>query len=197
MPGLHDESSGTVVAFSGHLPDANNRETPRFPVTNEREVAQSIAGALNGWNIGLGDHCLCGGARGGDVIFAEACLAVGAQVELLLALPLREFIARSVAEHGTDWEDRFRAVARRSTIRQLDLEDANDHTRAHPFGVLNAWLLDEAVTRAAPNSPHILVLWDGYPSEPGRPGTGDFAQRAIDAGIQVRVIDPLDPGGIE
>ena len=98
------------------------------------------------------------------MLFAETRLAAGAQVELLLALPFERFIVRSVAEPGTDWETRFRAVARQSIVRQLDLEGLDDHTRAHPFGVLNAWLIEEAVAMASPHSPRILLLWDGHPS---------------------------------
>jgi hypothetical protein len=186
-----------IVAFSGHLPDAPNRDSPRFPAANEPEVGRAIAGALISWKIGPGDHCLCGGARGGDLLFAEACLAIGAAVELLLALPIEEFIGRSVAVPGTNWERRFRAAARRSTVRQLDLNHHDKETRAHPFGEFNAWLIEEAVARAFPDRPRVLVVWDGRPSESGRPGTGDFAQRAIEAGALVCVIDPLDPAGHE
>jgi hypothetical protein len=150
---------------------------------------------LAGWNIGPGDRCLCGGARGGDLLFAEACLAAGARVELLLALPFEQFIARSVAEPSTDWEARFRVVACQSIVRELDLDGADDHTRAHPFGVLNAWLIEEAVALASPAPPRILVVWDGRPSDSGRPGTGDFARRAAEFGIPLRVIDPLNPAG--
>lgn len=195
MPGLPGDSKGTVVAFSGHLPDAPNRDSPRFPAGNESEVARAIADVLAGWTIGPGDRCLCGGARGGDVLFAEACLAAGAEVELLLALSIEEFIDRSVALPGTDWEDRFRAVARQSIVRQLDLNGHDGETRAHPFGEFNAWLIEESLALAFPRSPRILVLWDGLPADPGRPGTGDFAMRAIEAGAELRVIDPLDPAG--
>lgn len=195
MPGLPAESNGTIVAFSGHLPDAPNRESPRFPAGNESEVARAIADVLTRWAIGPGDRCLCGGARGGDLLFAEACLASGAAVELLLALPVEEFITRSVAAPGTEWEERFRAVARQSTLRQLDLSNHNDNTRAHPFAMFNAWLIEEAVALAFPDRPRILVLWDGRPSVFGRPGTGDFVHRAIEDGFLVCVIDPLDPIG--
>lgn len=195
MPGLRDERSGMVVAFSGHLPDVPDRAVPRFPAANESMVAHVIAQVLGGWGIGPGDRCLCGGARGGDLLFAEACLMAGADVILLLALPVDAFIARSVAVPGTDWEERFRAVLRKSDVRLLSLDGADDETRAHPFGFFNQWLIDEAIALAAPSSPRLLVLWDGTPSEPARSGTGDFVDRAIEAGIPVRIIDPLDPLG--
>ena len=186
-----------IVAFSGHLPDAPNRDSPRFPIANELGVARAIDGALTSWKIGPGDHCLCGGARGGDLLFAEACLAIGAVVELLLALPIEEFIKRSVAVPGTNWERRFHAAARQSTVRQLDLNHHDEDACAHPFGEFNAWLIEEAIARAFPDRPRVLVLWDGRPSESGRPGTGDFAHRAIKAGAPVCVIDPLDPAAHE
>lgn len=195
MPGLRAGRSGVVVAFSGHLPDAADRTVPRFPAANEPLVAHAIALVLTGWGIGPGDRCLCGGARGGDLLFAEASLTAGAEVELLLALPVEQFIARSVAAPGTDWEERFRAVLRQSDVRVLSLDAVDAYTRAHPFGVFNGWLLDEASALAAPNLPRLLVLWDGIPSDPARPGTGDFVDRALEAGIPVRIIDPLDPVG--
>jgi len=186
-----------IVAFSGHLPDAPDRDSPRFPAANEPEVARAIANVLGNWKIGPGDQCLCGGARGGDLLFAEACLAIGAVVELLLALPIEEFIKRSVAVPGTNWERRFHAAARQSTVRQLDLNHHDEDACAHPFGEFNAWLIEEAIARAFPDRPRMLVLWDGRPSESGRPGTGDFAHRAIEAGAPVCVIDPLDPAAHE
>lgn len=191
--GSHGTGSHQIIAFSGHIPDTPDREFPRFPVENEGAASHAIAAILADWGVGPGDHCLCGGARGGDLLFAEACLVADAKVELLLALPYEEFIARSVAEPDTDWEARFRAVAHRSRVRVIDLKNSDESTPTSPFGLLNQRLLEEAIALAAPDQPKILVLWDSIPSESGRPGTGDFVERAKLSGIAVRAIDPFMP----
>ena len=63
-----------VFLFSGHMIDAPGRCRPRFPPDKEKIAAQAIAKKLDELGAGPGDLALCGGACGGDLLFAEACL---------------------------------------------------------------------------------------------------------------------------
>jgi hypothetical protein len=55
-----------------------------FPRDSDLNVAQKIKAALQHWHVSPGDIGLCSAASVGDVTFAEACLALGADVRLLV-----------------------------------------------------------------------------------------------------------------
>src|SRR5215204_2901388 len=93
-----------VVVFSGHLTDAPDRPRPRFPQDLETAARRGIADALDRWGIGPNDIGVCGGARGGDILFAELCVERDARVLLCVALPPERFLETSVRAEGTDWE---------------------------------------------------------------------------------------------
>ena len=79
-----EQSAGSpniVVLFSGHMIDAPDRKTPRFPPDKEPVAATAIADALAKIGAAKGDLAICGGACGGDLLFAEAALARGMRVE--------------------------------------------------------------------------------------------------------------------
>ena len=73
-----------VFLFSGHMVDAPDRPTPRFPASKEPVAASAIAATLDSLVCGASDLGICGGACGGDLIFAELVLARGAHLEMLL-----------------------------------------------------------------------------------------------------------------
>ena len=64
-----------VFLFSGHMIDAPDRKDPRFPSDKEPIAATAIAAKLDALGAGPDDLAFCGGACGGDLLFAEACLA--------------------------------------------------------------------------------------------------------------------------
>ena len=68
---------GTVLLFSGHMIDAPGRKQPRFPADKESIARDAIVDTLTQAGAGPGDLAICGAACGGDLIFAEACLARG------------------------------------------------------------------------------------------------------------------------
>src|SRR5215467_1449634 len=85
-----------VVLFSGHMIDAPDRKTPRFPIGKEPVAAAAIADALSSIGVARGDLAICGGACGGDLLFAEACLARDMRVEVFIPFDEPTFLAESV-----------------------------------------------------------------------------------------------------
>ena len=91
-----------VVMFSGHMIDNpadrgdGKTKPPRFPPSKIEAAAARIRAALDEVGASAGDLGLCGGASGGDLLFAEACLARGMRMELRLARAENEFLAESV-----------------------------------------------------------------------------------------------------
>src|SRR5262249_9036835 len=93
---IKDAPPKKVILFSGHMIDAPDREEPRFPANKEFVAANTIAAALEELGAGAGDLCICGGACGGDLLFAEAALKRGACLELYIPFEEATFLSKSV-----------------------------------------------------------------------------------------------------
>lgn len=151
-----------VFLFSGHMIDAPDRPTPRFPASAEPAAAAAIAATLDGLGCGADDLGICGGACGGDLLFAEAVLARGARLRLLLPFDEATFLAESVDFAGGSWRARFAAV---SHDPRTTTEEAPHALGPLPAGVdsyerENQWLLDTALTYG-PERVDFICLWNG------------------------------------
>ena len=181
-----------VVVASGHMVDAPDRPTTRFPARAAPDVAHEVRTVLRSWSVDRDTLVISGGARGADIIVAEEGLAAGATVWLLLALPEDEFVAASVRLPGSDWEARFRALRRRcATWTQPDVLGPlpDDADPAEAFARNNAWCLEAGLAQAPPGCVRAVVVWDGGSGD-GAGGTADFVARAQQLGIDVSVIRP-------
>jgi hypothetical protein len=170
-----------VVVVSGHMVDAPDRPRPRFPASEVPRVAAAVAAAMDRWAVGPATTLVTGGARGADILAAEAALARGARLRLVLALPPEEFIAASIALPGSDWTERFREL-----LRHADVEVA-DGTGEDVFARANERIV--AVARELDDHPHAIVVWDGERGD-GPGGTEDFVDRLGATGERLVVIDP-------
>src|SRR5205085_5304295 len=91
--------------FSGHMVDAPDRRTPRFPPSKEGEVRELLEKQLAAMNAGIG---FASAASGSDILFLEAMLARGGKIHLVLPWPAEEFVNTSVAIAGDGaWVERF------------------------------------------------------------------------------------------
>jgi hypothetical protein len=166
-----------VVLVSGHLVDAPDRPEPRFPLSRVPWVASQVREAFEDWQVGPGTTVICGGARGADIIAAEAGHDRGAHVVLCLALPPAEFERRSVDLPGTDWGERFRRLLSVAEVHQLSAraaETSGPPTGDQVFARANQWIVDLA--RQIDARPHALIIWDGM-SGGGLGGTADLVRR--------------------
>jgi hypothetical protein len=59
-------------------------------------AVEAIVGALADIDLGPLDLCICGGACGGDLLFAGAALARGARLELYIPFEDPTFLEKSV-----------------------------------------------------------------------------------------------------
>src|SRR5271154_1753630 len=112
----NDWTPRKVVLFSGHMIDAPGREKLRFPPDREPIAAGAIGAALAGLDIGARDLCICGGACGGDLLFAEAALAHSARLEIYIPFEEPTFLEKSVDFANSDWRARFFAAKARSAL---------------------------------------------------------------------------------
>lgn len=171
--------------------DAPDRETPRFPETKAEAVGVKIAEQLAHWEIGQGDLALCGGACGADILSAEECLRRGAQIRLLLAQPVDDFVRDSVRHAGEDWVRRFHALRATSEIEILPEERGDASDGVSIYARVNLWIIKTALVEAAdPGKIYALLVWDEKPTGDGPGGTSDFQQKVSRLGGQVAIINP-------
>jgi len=171
--------------------DAPDRPVPRFPPRLVAAAARAIDGALASIDAGASDVAFTEGAAGGDLLFAEACLARGVPLTLLLPLAEDEFVDRSLlaVSDGAAWLARYRAVVARLAVapseapRELGALAAGDD----PFVRGNLWLLARAL---AANAERLccICLWDGGGGD-GPGGTRHLVEAVRAAGGDVIRID--------
>ena len=175
-----------VFLFSGHMIDRPGRPRPRFPASLEASAASALARVLGELGARTGDQAISSGAAGGDILFAEACLALGLGLMMVLPFPPERFLHGSVEPSGPGWRERFQALERdpRVVLKLLPpVADGSD-----PYGACNDVMLQCALSHGAERL-RCIVLWDGR--EGGGPGgAGHMAAAAEAKGVVVYRLDP-------
>jgi tetratricopeptide (TPR) repeat protein len=180
-----------IAICSGHMIDAPTRKSPRFPEAKTEAVRARIAAQLDQWKIGAGDLAICGGACGGDILFAEECLLRGASIRLLLAQDVPDFVRDSVQHAGNDWVRRFYALREKAevAIQPARLGPAPHHVSI--YARTNLWIINSARVEAADSAKiHALLVWDEKRAGDGPGGTADFEARVRDLGSFLEIINP-------
>ncbi|MDH4100777.1 MAG: hypothetical protein OEV28_09420 [Nitrospirota bacterium] len=151
-----------VFLFSGHMVDATGRPEQRFPADKEPLAAKAIAGALDEIGAGPGDLAMCGGACGGDILFAEACLERGLRLELRIPFDIPTFLEKSVTFAGGNWGERFYRLISHAAATLLIMSDELGPTPAdaNPYEQDNMWQLESALAWGAERV-YFICLWDG------------------------------------
>jgi tetratricopeptide (TPR) repeat protein len=188
-----------VVVFSGHMIDNpadrgdGKSKPPRFPPSKIQAAAARIRAALDEIGVGAGDLGLCGGASGGDLLFAEACLDRSMRIELRLARAENEFLAESVSFADPDrrWERSFTQITENPGGTVLVMPE---ELGPAPVGVsvhdrCNRWILYSALSQGL-RRVSFITLWNGEPGD-GPGGTQNMIElvRKL-TGRQPIVIDP-------
>jgi hypothetical protein len=150
-----------VILFSGHMVDAPGRKVPRFPPEKAPIAAHAISATLDKLGAGPADLGLCGGASGGDLLFAEACLARGMRLELHIPLPEPDFLRTSVSFAEDSWLERYHRV---KSNPQTAFHAAPDElgplpAGADPFSRNNLWLMDTALAFGREKA-RFICLWN-------------------------------------
>ena len=151
-----------VFLFSGHMIDAPDRASPRFPAECEAVAAAAIAAKLDELGLGADDLAICGGACGGDTLFAEAALRRGCRVRLHLQYREADFLRASVAFAGEAWVERYYAL-KDNPLTHVHVQPDQigpPPGDANPYERNNLWQLYTALAWGA-DTVRFLALWDG------------------------------------
>jgi tetratricopeptide (TPR) repeat protein len=187
-------ASGEVLFCSGHMIDTDDRDSTRFPRSKEQEVATWIANQLGKWNVREGDVAMCGGARGTDLLFAEACLQRGVAVQLFIPLDEAEFLGASVDLPNSNWRQRYFHVKgnRLTSIRYQPDEIGRPPPKADVFLRNNRWMLNTAWVQARTRDKmRVLLVWNGQSTGDGPGGTSHAAEIAKRYAGDVQIADPM------
>jgi class 3 adenylate cyclase len=171
--GIRDEvlaplASPAVIHYTGHMISLPG-VAGRFPAQQEAQVAAAIVALLDERGVGFGYGALASGA---DILFAEALLARGAELHVVLPFAREEFIEISVAPAGAGWRERFEScIARASSVTYATDDRYLGHDWIFAYGsfvamglaVLRARFLDAQVRQ--------IAVWDGEETT-GSAGTG-------------------------
>jgi class 3 adenylate cyclase/tetratricopeptide (TPR) repeat protein len=102
-----------VAVFCGHMVDAPDRPTPRFPPELEPHVYQAIYDYLERHNIRFG---YASAACGSDLLFLEALLALKGEIHIVLPYEQQQFLQDSVeVVPSGNWRSRFERVMAQAT----------------------------------------------------------------------------------
>ncbi|MBV9554170.1 MAG: adenylate/guanylate cyclase domain-containing protein [Alphaproteobacteria bacterium] len=159
-----------VLHYTGHI-IAPPGTPGRFPADQETRVRGEIEAMLDAGDFGFAYGSLAAGA---DILFAEAVLARGASLHVVLPFDRREFIAESVRRSGRGWVQRFRACLNGATsvryaTRDRYLGDDQLFTYCSQMAMGLALLRARFLATEAEQ----IAVWDGR-------GPGGLAGAAVD-----------------
>jgi hypothetical protein len=181
-----------VLLFSGHMVDAPNRPTPRFPAGKVPAAAQRIAQALEALHAGPEDLALTQGACGGDLLFTEACRQRGVKVFWQQPFAEPEFVQASVLNGGADWHRRYLesktalAAPPRAAPEALG-PPPRGRGENYSYERCNLWLLYTALARGA-DKLRLICLWNGGDGD----GIGGTAHMVAEAKRRDGHVDWID-----
>lgn len=178
-----------VFLFSGHMIDAPDRPEPRFPAAQEPTAAAAIGRQLDELGAAPADLAICSGACGGDLLFAEACLARGLRVEIYLPFAVEKFLETSVNFAGAQWRARFCAVTGHAHARLFIMPEELGPTPAdgEPFSRVNLWMLYTAQAWGADKT-RFICLWNGQAGD-GPGGTKHLIDAVQERQGQVYILN--------
>lgn len=174
----------TVVVFTGHPLDRPG-EGPHFPPGLEAAVRAEIAQQLDDLDAQIGYSMA---SCGSDLLFIEAMLERGAEVNVVMPFALDDFIANDVRYAGSRWEMRFRnALKLAASVTYATEERFLGHEMLYRFA--NQCLHGLATLRSGflRTTPYLLAVWDMMPGSLVG-GAGDFIDQWEDI-TRLRMID--------
>lgn len=182
-----------VFLFSGHMIDAKDRVTPRFPPDKEPIAAHAIAAVLDEFEACDRDFGMTEGACGGDLVFAEALLERGTALELRLPFDEPTFLRESIdfekapSSLPDRWHERFEKVKVRAKVLAMPEVLGPTPEGASPYERCNLWMLQDTLA-IGPQKLCFICLWDGKGGD-GPGGTRHMVKQVRSCGGEVRWLD--------
>jgi hypothetical protein len=144
-----------IAAFVGHMIDRHDRSHPRFPYYIESQIKQALSAAIRTLNIKIGYTSV---ACGSDILFCEALLEAGGELNLILAFDKNEFKETSIRYAGSAWEERYHNLIDKHPVTYLTHEKYEGTDEL--FSLQSKMILGSALYRASllQTKPHLLSV---------------------------------------
>jgi len=177
-----------VVVVTGHMIDAPDRATPRFPPALLDHVDRQIRRRLQQGGV---LHAFGSAACGADLLFLRAALDLGAKVHIVLPFNREEFARTSVDFAGEPWVTWYRELvsARNPRVSLSQLAVKPSMNAARDFDYANRVLYGLARGKASEFNTDLVAMavWNGQPGDLG--GTSSAVGQWQSAGVKTEVID--------
>lgn len=175
-----------TLLFTGHMIDAPNRASPRFPAQLEQAARNAIYDFVRyEQTVRKGELCgIASGGCGGDILFHEVCTTLGIPTTVYLAMPAPEFKEASVAFAGDVWESRFHDLIRIRPV--IVLPENSGQLDQNVYERTNQLMLKDALANGGQNMT-LLALWDGRSGD-GKGGTEGMISIATKENANLKVI---------
>ena len=101
-----------IIVFTGHPLLPEGEVDCRFPVHLETELKVRIANQLNQLDADIG---IASAAAGSDILFLEAMLERGGEIDVILPYAVEHFVQTSVdVDRNSEWKNRFERILNRA-----------------------------------------------------------------------------------
>jgi len=160
-----------IVAFTGHMIDHPERPKARFPECLVTAVEEELRAALHRIDAKI---AYASAACGADILFIEAMIERGGEINVVLPFRQEDFLKTSVTFAGKHWEDRFhRALEKANTVKYVTEEGyfGNDDLFAFTGTIIQGLCILRA--QSMHTLPSLLALWDRKEREKRLGGTAD------------------------
>ena len=165
----HAQLEAQNERFGCDLTNAQSDSPPRVFVFrgesfDEPELEEEVRSRLRvllqaQWKVREGDRVICSAQRGAEILFAEECVRLKANVRLMLPLSTAEFVNRSVRKTGADWEKRFYKLAKQCEVLEQPVRLGDTPAELDPYERNNVWCLEVARTELGPDvRPRVITL---------------------------------------
>lgn len=154
----------TTIAVTGHM-DLTDDSVPLVRAELDKTLAAYDSASL------VGVSCI---ARGSDSLFAEAILAAGGS--LIVVIPSQDYRQAKVKPDHAETFDR--------------LVEAADEVLVMPHETANRQAYEAANAVLLKRADRLVAVWNGQPPGGKGGGTADVVHEAREAGVPVDVIWP-------
>jgi hypothetical protein len=159
-----------ITAFVGHMIDHPSRVQSRFPASIEHNIKEALRNTIVSLNAKIG---YCSLACGGDILFAEAMVETGGELNLFLPFASTDFVDISVRFAGEHWVERFEALTKKfpvTFVSRENYEGYNDLFHLQSGIIFGATSLRGHVTHT---KPHLITVMSGLDLKRKEGGTLD------------------------
>lgn len=180
---VHNFNTPAVVALSGRRIDAEDADTPRFPLAEAKYVADKIFRCFRQERV---EHLVCSAACGADILALEAAQKLAIPTTIVLPFTPEIFRKLSVTDRPGDWGKRFDDLVAVSRDRGSLIELGLDVSDVDAFSAAIEQIIRIANTTGAYRR-LACVVWEGVSRGHGD-STAEFLNLALSRGFEKRVV---------